>query len=238
MQPAIDPLGSAVQDFLLKQNDSSIEVESDLTDTEEIPVHYLFRTLDKMPEKETFALSLTKGRILDVGAGSGAHSLALQHENKDVVALDFSEKCCKAMTQQGVKEVINQDFFTYTDTEKFDTILLLMNGFGIAGDLSNLENFLLKCKSLLNAGGIIIGESADILYLFEEEDGSVNIDLNSNYYGEMKYRMTYKKEQGNWFPWLYVSSDILSDTAEKVGFKVVDLYIGEESDYIICLQLS
>lgn len=233
----IDPLGTAVQDFLFSNNDSVIEIESNLTENEEIPVYYLFRSIDQMPAKEQHALSMAKGRILDVGAGSGAHALALQNLNKKVVAIDISEKCCQAMKQQGVQHVLHQDFFTYTDADKFDTILFLMNGFGIAGKLDNLENFLQQCKSLLKPGGIVIGESADILYLFEEEDGSVNIDLNSNYYGEMEYRMTYKKQEGNWFPWLYVSSDILSDVAEKVGFKTIDLFDGGDSDYMICLQI-
>lgn len=233
-----DPLGTAIQDFILHKNETSIiEVESNLTENEEIPVHYLFRTFEEMPAKEQHALSIAKGRILDVGAGSGAHALALQALDKKVVALDISEKCCQAMKQQGVTHVLHQDFFTYTTEEKFDTILLLMNGFGIAGDLNTLEEFLQKCKSLLNPGGIIIGESADILYLFEEEDGSVNIDLNGNYYGEMEYRMRYKEEESDWFPWLYISSDILSDAAEKNGFKTIDLYTGEDSDYIICLQV-
>lgn len=234
----IDPLGTAVQDFLFNNNDSIIEIESNLTENEEIPVHYLFRSIEQMPPKEQHALSIAKGRILDVGAGSGAHALALQKLNKEVVALDISEKCCQAMKQQGVREVIHEDFFTFTDAEKFDTILLLMNGFGIAGNLDTLEPFLQKCKSLLKPGGVVIGESADIIYLFEEEDGSVNIDLNSSYYGEMEYRMTYKKEAGAWFPWLYVSSDILSDVAETVGFKTIDLFDGGDSDYIISLQIQ
>lgn len=234
----IDPLGTAIQDFLLNKNIASIiEVESNLTENEEIPVHYLFRTLEQMPSKERHALSIAQGRILDVGAGSGAHSLALQGLNKEVVALDISEKCCKAMIQQGVSSVHHHDFFTYSPEEKFDTLLLLMNGFGIAGNLNTLELFLKKCKSLLNPGGLIIGESADIIYLFEEEDGSVNIDLNGNYYGEMEYRMRYKDKQSDWFPWLYISSDILSDVAEKNGFITKELFVGEDSDYIICLQV-
>ena len=113
-----------------------------------------------------------------------------------------------------------------------------MNGFGIAGTLDNLEQLLLKCKSLLKPGGIVIGESADILYLFEEEDGSCSIDLNGNYYGEMNYRMSYKNEVGNWFPWLYVSADLLLDIADKSGFKQIEIKHGTEDDFIICLQLK
>ncbi len=231
-----DPLGTAVSDYLSHTHSSFIEVESNLFENEEIPVEYLFRSFEWMPVKEQRALSLAQGRILDVGAGSGIHTLALQQLNKDVVALDLSEKCCDAMKKRGVMQVVHHDFFTYTDTEKFDTILLLMNGFGIAGTLDHLDEFLKQCKSLLKPGGMIIGESADILYMFEEEDGSVNIDLNGSYYGEMQYRMSYKDQTGDWFPWLYISSDLLSDYAEKAGLQVTDLIEGTDSDYIICLK--
>jgi SAM-dependent methyltransferase len=233
-----DPLGSAIIDFLSGNVSTNIIVESNLTEEEEIPTPYLFRTKEDLPEKEIFALSKVHGRILDVGAGSGVHSIILQQAGQNVVAIDISQKCCDAMKQQGIKEVVCKDFFEYQDAEKFNTILLLMNGFGIAGTLNNLENLLLQCKLLLKPGGVIIGESADILYLFEEEDGSCNIDLNSNYYGEMSYRMKYKNEVGNWFPWLYISADLLIDEANKLGFERIDIKHGDEDDFIICLRLK
>lgn len=238
MTQTTDPIGSAILDFLLDKSATNILVESNLTEDEEIPVPYLFRTQEELPEKEKIALSKVRGRILDVGAGSGAHSLILQQANQNVVAIDISIKCCEAMKLQGIKHVVCEDFFNYQDSEKFDTILLLMNGFGIAGTLDNLENLLKQCKSLLKPGGIIIGESADILYLFEEEDGSCSIDINSNYYGEMSYRMNYKNEVGNWFPWLYVSADLLIDASNKIGFEQIEINHGTEDDYIICLQLK
>lgn len=231
-----DPIGSAILDYLNQKNDHKIVVESNLTEPDEIPVSYLFRSKNEMPEKEHFALSKAEGRILDVGAGSGAHARVLQEQSRLVVALDNSEKCCIAMKQQGIKHVICEDFFEYEDAEKFDTIFLFMNGFGIAGTIDNLESFLLKCKSLLKPNGKIVGESADIIYLFEEEDGSVNININGKYHGEILYQMSYKNDKSGWFPWLYISIDLLTDIAEKVGFKQIDFFEGEDSDYVICLQ--
>ena len=238
MSNAQDPIGSAILEYLSTKNESSIIVESNLTEDDEIPVPYLFRTKKQLPPKEIHAISKVQGRILDVGAGAGSHSLILQAENKNVVSLDISEKCCEAMKLQGIKNVICADFFEFKDEEQFDTILLLMNGFGIAGTLENLPRLLEQCKSLLKPGGIIIGESADILYLFEEEDGSYNIDLNGNYYGEMQYRMSYNNITGEWFDWLYVSSDLISDCAETVGLKVLEVEKGENDDFIIYIENS
>lgn len=238
MQVVTDPLGSAILDFLTHKTETSIQVESNLTENEEIPVSYLFRNGSELPEKERFALDLAHGRILDVGAGSGAHSLLLTKAGKEVVSLDISKKCCDGMALQGINNPICCDFFEFQDDQKFDTILFLMNGFGIAGTLENLEKIFERCKSLLKPGGIIIGESADILYLFEEEDGSCSIDINSTYYGEMSYRMTYKSIVGDWFPWLYVSSDLLMDCASKSNFELKEIKHGEEDDFMVCLQLK
>ena len=127
MKPETDPIGKAILEYLEGSNVPDIQVESTITENETIPVNYLFRDYSLMPEKEQFALSLAQGRILDVGAGSGAHALALQKLNKKVVALDWSEDCCKAMVKQGIERVVREDFFQFEDSEKFDTILLMMN---------------------------------------------------------------------------------------------------------------
>ena len=232
-----DPFGKAILDYLAGVRDAQIRVDSNITEDESIQVNYLFRTFDQMPEKEQRALSMAKGRILDAGAGSGAHSLVLQNQNKDVVALDYSTTCCQGMQLQGLKEILNQDFFLLDESQKYDTLLFMMNGLGMPGKVERLEEFFIKCKSLLNPGGIIVGESTDILYMFEEEDGSVELDLNGDYYGEMEYKMTYNNIEGQWFSWLYVASDLVIEVAEKVGFKVIDFYEGEESDYMLAFEM-
>ncbi len=240
MSTSFDPFGTAVMDFLEGKHDPVIEVSSNLSDEETIPVPYLFRSWEEMPEKEKFALSLTKGHVLDVGAGAGAHTLALLEQGKEVTALDRSQQCCEVMLRKGVKNVICKDFFSLESQEKFDSLLFMMNGFGLAGTLEGLDQFFQKCKTLLRPGGRIIGESADILYMFEdeEEEGAYLVDLNGTYYGEVQYTMSYKGKTSAQFPWLYVSMDLITEAAERAGFTVLDFYEGDESDYMVCFILS
>jgi hypothetical protein len=108
--------------------------------------------------------------------------------------------------------------------ESYDTILMMMNGIGIAGTLSNLDATLLHAKSLLKEGGKILCDSSDIKYLYEEEDGSLWIDLNTEYYGNFRFQMKYKKEIGPWFDWLYVDFDNLFQAAKRVGLKARKIY--------------
>ena len=225
----IDIFGLAMQDYLKGERGNIIRVDTNLTEGEELPVDYLFRSEEQLPEWETQALSLCKGEILDVGAGAGCHSLILQNRGFDVTAIDIAPVAVKCMQERGIHAKL-QDF--YTEEGKYDTLLFLMNGIGMALTIEGLENVFAKAKSLLREGGQIILESSDIIYMFEEEDGSYLIDLNGAYYGEMEYTLTYKGIQGEPFPWLYVGYDLLSDKAEQAGFNLEFLYQGEEGNYL------
>ena len=61
---------------------------------------------------------------------------------------------------------------------------MLMNGSGIIGRLNNMPEFFQRMKRILRPGGCIFMDSSDLRYLFEEEDGSIVIDLAGDYYGD------------------------------------------------------
>ena len=217
-----DPIGKAITDFSRSKRPDDIIVCSEICEDDIIPIEVLFRNEDEMPELEVLALQNATGKILDVGAGAGTHANYLQNMGKDVTAIDISEGAVAFMQTQGLKSK-KVDFFDLKD-EKFDTILMLMNGIGIAGTLSNLQKTLEHAKSLLNPGGKILCDSSDIKYLYEDEDGSLWVNLNQEYYGNFRFQMKYKKETGPWFDWLYVDFDSLFNAAKNVGLKAVRLY--------------
>lgn len=228
-----DPFGQAILDYLSGDYNPIIRVDSSITEDEEISVDYLFRKEEALPEKEIIGLNACTGKVLDAGAGSGTHSVILQQRGFDVTALDYSEKCVEAAQKQGVEKTVHANFFEYLPEEKYDTLLFLMNGLGIMGRVEHLDLFFNQCKIMLEPGGQIIGESTDVLYMFEEEDGSLLIDLNGEYHGEIEYQMTYKNIEGDWFNWLYVGEQILEDAAKKNGFSFEVLYYGDNSDYLV-----
>ncbi|MBX0331683.1 methyltransferase domain-containing protein [Pontibacter sp. HSC-14F20] len=231
-----DPVGAAIQDFMAGNHKARIVVESNLTEDDEIVVAYLFRTPEEMPELELLALEQCRGRVLDVGAGAGCHSLALQALGVDVTALDISLGAVQAMRQQGIRQVLQHNIFDLSG-QRFDTLLLLMNGIGIAGTLEGLDHFLEHAKTLLNPGGQILLESSDILYMFQEEDGSVLLDLNAGYYGEVVYNMRYKEHQTGEFKWIFIDPAILEDYATSHGYTLEQLYEGEYGNYLARLIL-
>ena len=226
-----DPMGAAIAEFYSKGRAGRLRVFSPQFDEDEIPVATLFRSLKDMPELEQVALSLAKGKILDVGAGSGCHSVALRDMNKNAFAIDISPLSVKVMQERGL-EAQEINIFEEHFIGQFDTILMLMNGSGIIGKIKNMGDFFNRMKQLLAPQGCILMDSTDLRYLFEDEDGSMLIDLASDYYGEMEFSMQYKQIKGDSFPWLYIDFDTLQLYASQYGFKAEKIKDGEHYDYL------
>ena len=136
-----DPMGQAMYHYFHFKDMTSIKVNTNITEGEELAVPYLFRKYSEMPFLEKEALRYIKGKVLDVGAGSGAHSLFLQDSGFDVTSIDISELSCELMKEQGLKNVKCKDIWTM-ETEAYDTIIFMMNGIGLVRNLKGLEIFL------------------------------------------------------------------------------------------------
>ena len=232
-----DPMGTAIADFYTKGRAAKLRVLSSMFDEDEIPVDQLFRTFEEMPSLEQTALRLARGKILDCGAGSGCHALALQEMGKDVQAIDISPLSVEVMQKRGVHEAFQINLFDDNYLQKFDTILMLMNGSGIIGKLENMTAFFTKMKQLLNPGGCIYMDSSDLRYLFEDEDGSFLVDLAGGYYGEVDFKMQYKQVKGEPFDWLYIDFQTLSFYAAENGFRAELVEEGEHYDYLARLKM-
>ncbi|MBW6537837.1 MAG: SAM-dependent methyltransferase [Mariniphaga sp.] len=226
-----DPIGRAVTDFYENGEASDIEIQTNYTEGELLSPAYFFRTESEMPEIEKSALKLCRGKVLDVGAAAGCHALVLQEKGFEVTALEKSKLAAGVMKKRGVSQAVCTDIFHFEE-KGYDTILLLMNGTGIGGTLDGLKKLLLHLKNLLSKNGQIIIDSSDIRYLFEEDDGSVWVDLaNDTYYGEMEYELTYKTEKSE-FNWLFVDFETLSDVAGQAGLQCKNVMSGDHYHYL------
>ncbi|MBR4313149.1 MAG: class I SAM-dependent methyltransferase [Bacteroidaceae bacterium] len=234
--PHKDPMGAAIAEYHRTGRAGTLRVFSSQFDEDEIPVEQLFRTFGEMPQIEQRALTIAQGKILDVGAGSGCHALALQEMSKEVTAIDISELSVEVMRERGIHDARAIDLYDERLAEQYDTILLLMNGSGIIGNISGMERFFLRMKQLLKPDGCIYMDSSDLKYLFEEEDGSYLIDVAGDYYGVVDFRMQYKQVKGETFDWLYIDFDTLSYYAEQYGFHAEIVCQGEHYDYLAKLS--
>ena len=187
-----------------------------------------------MPITEKHAFKMDYGSVLEVGCGAGSHALYLQQKDIKVKAIDTSEGAIAIATERGVTNAEVKDF--YAENGQFDTLLFLMNGTGIIGNLINTDNFLSICKEMLKPGGQILIDSSDLSFLEDEEEP--NDDLDRKYIGEIDFCISYKGEKSDYFPWLYLDFDLLKLAAEKHNFNCELIVEGEHYDYLAKLTLK
>lgn len=236
LSPLHDPMGEAIRDFYERRPLQPLRVLSPQFEEDEFPVATLFRTVPDMPGLEREALRLCRGRVLDIGAGAGCHSLALQEAGLAVTAVDVSPLSVETMRRRGVRDVRLADFFIDEPGGPYDTLLFLMNGIGMAGTLAALPRLLERCAALLAPGGQVLADSSDLRYLFEDEDGCVDELPEDRYYGEVDYTMRYGSTIGRPFGWLYVDAGTLCRMAGRSGFRCKVVRYGRHYDYLARLE--
>jgi hypothetical protein len=232
-----DPMGAAINDYFMNGGADTLIVHSSMFEDDEIPVETFFRDFEAMPSIEQVALEMASGKILDVGAAAGCHSLALADMGKSSVAIDISPLSVAVMKERGVDARL-VDFYDESFDEKFDTVLMLMNGTGIIGNLDNIPSFFTRLRNMLNPDGVVLVDSSYLRYLFEEEDGSLMIDLADDYYGQLDYQMEYKGVLGEPFDWLYLDFETLAFYAAENGFTAELVEEGDHYDYLAALTFT
>ncbi len=232
-----DLFGKAILDFQTNNAPENLITETSISVTDEMSVAYLFRKYKEMPIIERKALQLARGKVLDIGCGAGCHSLYLQNEkNLDVYAIDISQNAVEACRLQNLKKVEVQNLLDI-ENETFDTILLLMNGTGIFEKLKNINQYLQKLKSLLKPDGQILIDSSDLIYMFEEDQDGGKWIPSTDYYGEITFNITYKKEKEDQFTWLYLDYNTLQNAAHANGLGCNLVIEGDHYDYLARLYV-
>lgn len=227
-----DLFGQAIWDYHNGNYTEDIKTETTISEEDILPLPYLFRSFKEMPKLEQAALKLASGKVLEVGCGAGSHGLYLQNERGlEVHSLDISPKAIETCKARGLKNTYLADIMEFNGS--FDTILLLMNGAGMCGRLKKMPAFLTKIKSLLAPNGQILTDSSDIIYMFDQNaDGSYDVPLHFDYYGEVEYLVKYKKQKEKPFTWLYVDYNTLQNVANSVELYAELILEGENYDYL------
>jgi SAM-dependent methyltransferase len=225
-----DLFGKALYEYWANLDPEDLITYTNLTDEERLPVSYLFRSFEEMPEVEKTALQLSRGKILDVGAGSGTHSIYLQEKGYDVYALDFSPHAIKVLKGRKINNIIHADFFSFMPQEKYDTVLFLMNGIGIVEKAIYTDKLFQKLKNILSDQGQAFIHSSDLKYLFETGGGYLL--PREGYYGDVRFTVRYKGEEES-FDWTYIDEETLSLFARQNGFNIKKIAESEYGDFLL-----
>lgn len=231
-----DLFGEALLNYYHKPGKQRLITWTSLTEEDPVSLSYFFRPYNSMPKIEQKALELTRGTVLDVGCGSGSHSLYLQNTKQlEVLGVDISRGATQVAALRGVKKVVHRSIFDYNE-KRFDTILLLMNGLGIAQTFSGVMPLLFHLKSLLQPKGQILVDSSDLIYLFPEEE-QLDWRMADLYYGELDYGIRFDGKEEE-FPWLYLDFDHLTTAALQAGLACEKVLDGPNHDYLARLSIK
>ena len=243
--------GRALRDWLDGARNTFVEVVDDEGEVDRVAVEVFFRGPDELEDWERLALAACKGRVLDLGAGAGCHALALQALGLSVTALEVSQDAVEVMQQRGVRDARRTTSENWANValhgkayrpglsesqahalaesaaaraasaQRFDTVLLLMHGAGLAGDLDGLETLLAQARAVLAPGGALIVDSRD------PGCGAAVAELH----------IVYQGQRGQPFDWLYLDADTLCDLAREAGFDAERLWHDDGGRHVCRLSV-
>ncbi|CAC11720.1 hypothetical protein [Thermoplasma acidophilum] len=226
MKDTEDAFGHALMDYadgkcsyeMVETRNGKIDVTS---------ISYYFRDHDQWPSMEREAIRYAKGRVVDVGAGAGRHSLYLQDQGFDVTALDISPLAVEVMKHRGVK---NAKIASIDEVEPgWDTMILLGNNFGLMRTIDEAMAFLRRFYSESSDDARIIAETTDPL--------SAGFQSDKGYPGELEIRVIYREYRSEWFRYLLADRQKLREIIKDTGWKIDHFYDIADVD-VYCFVLS
>jgi tRNA G37 N-methylase Trm5 len=237
-QKGMEPFGEALKDFYNGEKNVEITLIRDDGFEFNVPIGYFFRSPKDFSKVEKVAIRLCKGKVLDMGAGVGPHSLELQRLGLEVYAIDISSQACEIMTKRGVKNVQCTDFYNLK-MDSFDTILLLGRSIGFVGNLEGIKKFLSFCKTRLNPEGIIVVDSVDMR---STQEKSILDYLERNrklgkYIGEGILQMKYNNILGDKFQNIQIDPDTLKESVQEIGLSCKILCKEEDGNYLAMISI-
>lgn len=236
------PLAAGWRAFRDGDLTATLDVYMDEGPPESMPVSLFFRSRDELMGVDRAALAMTRGRVLDGGAGVGSLALLLQEEGVRVTAVEVVPEGVDIMRERGVKDPRQGRLEDLSSDDLFDTILLLMNGTALAGTLGGLPTFMSTLARLLAPGGQVLVDSTDLLggevWAGHDPHGQIDgeVQVHEPYPGELQYQLSFRGRRGAPFPQLFVDSRTLSRLARKEGWVTEVVWRGRDRTYLARLS--
>jgi len=228
---AMKPIGLAIKDFYSGDLSAEIKIYRDDGMVSSLAISAFFRGATDF-QIDKVLLDHCRGRVLDVGAGAGIHSLYLQKKGFNIQAIDISPEACKVMKQRGLKDIICTGFVELK-TGPFDTILILGRGITMVGTLDGLDYFLNNAHRLVNPGGQILLNSLDVSKAGDPRDIAY-YEANKRvgrYIGEFRHYMEYNGKRSPAMSLLHVDPAALASSAAKTGWSFENLLQEKDGNY-------
>lgn len=227
------PHGMALLSYFRGNSETRLLTRRDDGFEAPLPVSVFFRSPAEFWPIEVMALERCEGHVLDIGAGSGLHSLWLESEGRRVTALDISPEAAEIMIERGLRDVRCADILAF-EGGPFDTLLMLGHGIGIVGDLASLGGFLAHARRLIRADGQLLADSLNVQRTDDEKHLSYhegNRDAG-RYVGETRVQFEFDGHVGPYCGWVHVDPLTLAEQAAAAGWECEILLEEESGEYL------
>mgnify|MGYP006292946699 FL=1 len=234
---AMSPYGLALAAYFQGKTDAELVIRRDDGVEASLPARHFFRPEAEFTSIELAAVEHCRGDVLDIGAGAGLHSLALQSRGLPVTAIDISAEAADIMLRRGVRTARQADVFEYRGGP-FDTLVMLGHGVGIVEDLGGLHRFLTHAKELVKPTGQLLVDSLDVSRSREPEDLAYQ-EANrkaGRFRGEVVMQIEFGDTKGPFCGWLHVDPETLEDHAMQTGWTCETILELANGEYLARLQ--
>ena len=225
--------GKSLLDYYNGERTAEIIVRRDDGFETVLPVEIFFRPQTDLFPSEVEAINQCHGHILDIGAGSGIHTLILQSRGLIVTAIDINSDAVKIMIQRRIQDVHCADIMQFKGGP-FDTLLMMGHGIGMVEDIQGLNLFLDYATRLTKGDGQLLINSVDV----RQTDDSVHLKyqkanrLAGRYFGETRIQFEYKGESGPFCGWLHVDPQTLQKQAELKDWRTEIIFQEKSGEYL------
>lgn len=186
-----------------------------------------FAPPEEWPDFDRTALGILEGRVLDIGAGAGRLSLALQDRGHSAVALDTSPGAVEVCRARGLENTFLgpiEALAEKDDIEPFDFAGLLGHNLGLLGSRKQSQAVFATLRRLLHPNGRIVGTCMDPyatdrpIHLRYHEANRRAGRLG----GRIVLRVRYETMTTDWFDYLFTTPTELDELARTAGWRVQD----------------
>jgi SAM-dependent methyltransferase len=217
-----DAFGKALMDYL-ETGDSFNVMERDDGLVNVMSPEVYFRPFTDWSEHQQQSIALVKGCVLDIGAGAGRHTLYLQEQGHNVIAIDASPLSVEVCRKRGIKDARLLSIFDVDESlGTVDTIVMLGNNFGLFGSYDGAKTMLQRFAAITPANGRIIAETLNpygtdnpvhlAYHQWNRERGRMS--------GQIRLRVRYLQYADDWFDYLFVSLDEMREIVDSTGWKI------------------
>ena len=239
--PSKDAFGEALREVHIEGSEEEVILERNDGAWSPHDLTLYFSDYEDWDELEHILIKKVMGRTVDIGCGAGRHSLYLQRQGIDVLAIDSSPGCVAVSADRGVMntQLLGIEQIDQLQNPPYDSVLLMGSNLGLLGSKSTAKRILGALDSVTSDGARIVATTSE----FPETDHPYQLAFyeynrkRGRFRDTMTSRVKWREYVGDWFDFVLLSRDDLESAIDGSSWEVCERVISDgvpQVGYVIC----